>query len=333
MSAPRVSGRVLPQDVGRSAVSAAVAALERLASGLDDTFDRAAERLIGLHDRKVITLGVGKSGHAAAKVAATFRSIGLPSINLNASELLHGDLGIAAPGDVAMLFSKSGTTKELLELVPYLRGRGVSLMAVVGTPRSELALACDLVLDGGVEREGCPLDAAPMASVLVAQAIGDALAAAVIAGRGFGAEDFASLHPAGALGVRLTLSVADVMRQGEDLPVVSFDAGLKEAVIEITRTGYGAVCVVHHDGRLAGLVTDGDVRRSLLSDADLTAIGVADVMTPDPLTVAPGLLLSEALLMLEARAKPFLTAPVVDGAGRCVGLLRLHDTVRAHLPT
>jgi arabinose-5-phosphate isomerase len=332
VSAAETSRALRPRDVGRAAIEASVAGLERLSNGLGDDFDRAAERLMSLHG-KVLTLGIGKSGHAAAKVAATFRSIGVPALNLNASDLLHGDLGVAAQGDVAILFSKSGTTRELLELVPHLRARGLSLMAVVGAERSELALACDLVLDASVAREGCPLDAAPMASVLVAQAVGDALAAAITAGRGFRSEDFARLHPAGALGVRLTLTVADVMRRNGDLPKVHAEAGFKEAVIEITRTGYGAVCVVADDDRLVGFVTDGDVRRSLLAVNDLGAVGVSDIMSRDPLTVAPGLLLSEALLMLESRSKPFMTAPVVDEAGCCVGLLRLHDTVQAHLPT
>jgi arabinose-5-phosphate isomerase len=332
VSAAETSRTVRPQDVGRAAIEASVCGLERLAAGLGEDFDRAALRLIDLRG-KVLTLGIGKSGHAAAKVAATFRSIGLPALNLNASDLLHGDLGVAAEGDVAVLFSKSGATRELLELVPHLRSRGLSLMAVVGATGSELALACDLALDASVEREGCPLDAAPMASVLVAQAVGDALAAAVTAGRGFRSEDFARLHPAGALGVRLTLTVADIMRRNGDLPVAHVDATLKEAVIEITRTGYGALCVVEDDGRLAGFLTDGDVRRTLLETDDIGRVPVREIMSADPLTVAPGLLLSEALIMLEARSKPFLTAPVVDEHGCCVGLLRLHDTVRAHLPT
>jgi arabinose-5-phosphate isomerase len=331
MSATEATSAVRPQDVGRAAIQASLAGLDRLAAGLGDDFDRAADRLIALQG-KVLLLGVGKSGHAAAKVAATFRSIGVPALSLNASELLHGDLGVAAPGDVAILFSKSGGTRELLELVPHLRARGLSLMAVVGTPRSELALACDLVLDASVEREGCPLDAAPMASVLVAQAMGDALAAAIAHGRNLRSEDFARLHPAGALGVRLTLTVADVMRRGDELPSVHAGATLRDTVIEITRTGYGAVCVVDGDGMLVGFATDGDVRRSLLTATDIGAVGVRDIMSSDPLSVAPGLLLSEALLMLEARTKPFLTAPVTDEHGRCVGLLRLHDTVRAHLP-
>jgi arabinose-5-phosphate isomerase len=320
-----------PREIGVHTIAAAIAALERLHERLDGSFDLAAERLIDL-DGKVLTLGVGKSGHAARKVAATLRSVGLPAVNLHAADSMHGDLGVVTEGDVAMLFSKSGTAQELIAVMPHLRSRGVTVIGVVGSVSSPLALQSDIVLDASVEREGCPLDAAPMASVLVAQALGDALAAAIVSGRGFTSADFARLHPAGALGVRLALTVGDVMRRGRDLPVVSCDAGLKDAVIEITRTGYGAVCVLAEDRLLAGFVTDGDIRRSLLELDDLSSVAVADVMTRAPLTVAPDLPLSDALLKLERRPKPFLTAPVVDGSDRCVGLLRLHDTVRAHLP-
>lgn len=319
------------RDSGRRTIGDAVAALERLHDGLDDSFDRAAQVLVDLTG-KVITLGVGKSGHAAQKVASTLRSVGLPSLYLNASDSLHGDLGVVSHGDVAILFSKSGATREVMAMVPHLRSRGVTLVAIVGTPGSPLARECDIALDASVEREGCPLDVAPMASILVAQAIGDALAAAVTRARGFTVEDFAQLHPGGTLGARLTLLVNDVMRRGDELPLVDEGASLKEAIFEITRTGYGAVCVVAEDGQLAGFITDGDIRRELLKSDDLGGVGVADMMTRSPLTLAPELPLSQALLVLEQREKAFLTAPVVVDGGRCVGLLRLHDAVQAHLP-
>jgi arabinose-5-phosphate isomerase len=312
-------------------VSAAVAALERLRDGLDDTFDRTVEQLLAC-DGKVLTLGVGKSGHAAQKVAATLRSVGVPALYLHASDSLHGDLGVIGAGDMALLFSKSGTTSELLAIIPHLRSRSVLMAAVVGSVSSPLALESDLVLDASVQSEGCPLEAAPMASVLAAQAVGDALAAAVIQQRGFTAQDFARLHPAGALGTRLTLTVADVMRREDDLPRVDCGASLKEAVIEITRTGYGAVCILGEAGQLVGFMTDGDVRRALVEVDNVAELPVAELMSRSPLTVGPELLLSEALLILEQRRKPFLTAPVILDDGRCVGLLRLHDVVRAHLP-
>jgi arabinose-5-phosphate isomerase len=320
-----------PRDAAREVIAAGIDALQRLEEGLGEPFDDVAGRLAALRG-KVVTIGVGKSGMAAAKVAATLRSVGVPALTLSTSDVLHGDLGIVEAGDLAMLFSKSGGTQELLVLVPHLRGRYASIVAVVGQPGSPLARQADVALDASVEREGCPLGVAPMASVLAAQALGDALAAAVMALRGFDHTDFARLHPGGALGTRLTLSVGDCMRRGDELPVIGDDATLRDAVIEITRTGYGAVCVATADGTLRGFLTDGDVRRALLASTDIAGIGVGEVMTHDPLALTPELPLSEALLVLERRPKAFLTAPVVDADGRCVGLLRLHDTVRAHLP-
>src|SRR3954453_19143127 len=329
-SAPALPRGVDHRRAARCTVAAEVAALQRLHDRLDARFDAAAQALVDLRG-KLITLGVGKSGLAAQKVAATMRSVGLPAVYLNASDSLHGDLGVVSEGDVVLLVSKSGTTREVLTLIPHLRSRGATLIAGAGNPRSPLAREADVVLDASVEAEGCPLDVAPMASVLVAQAIGDALAAAVTTARGFTHDDFARLHPAGALGARLSLTVADVMRRGEDLPAVPPGATLRDAVIEITRTGYGAVCVLEPDGRLAGFLTDADIRRALLEVDALVHTPVTDIMTPDPLSVAPELPLSQALLMLEQRKKPFLTAPVTVDGGRCVGLLRLHDTVQAHL--
>jgi arabinose-5-phosphate isomerase len=319
------------RDAARRTIADEAAALHRLHDSIGASFDAAAETLIGL-EGKVLTLGVGKSGHPAQKTAATLRSVGIAALYLNASDLLHGDLGVLESGDVALLFSKSGSTRELLALVPYLRAQEVALIGIVGTPGSDLAREADIALDASVEREGCPLDAAPMASALAAQALGDALAAAIVRRRGFTVEDFARLHPAGALGARLCLTVHDVMRRGNELPLVQRTASLKDAVAEITLKGYGAVCVIEADQRLVGFVTDGDIRRSLLTTDDITSVGVAEIMTTAPLTVTPDLPLSQALLLLEQRRKAFLAAPVVVDGGRCVGLLRLHDAVQAHLP-
>ena len=237
-----VASATRPRDTGRATIEAEIAALERLRDNLGDAFDAAVKALLALNG-KVITAGVGKSGHAAEKVASTLCSVGVPAVHLSASNSLHGDLGVTMPGDLALLFSKSGMTRELLAIIPHLRGRGVMLIAVVGDPGSPLALESDLVLEASVLSEGCPIEAAPMASVLSAQAVGDALAAAVTKERNLTVADFARLHPAGALGVRLTLTVGDLMRRGDDLPHVHEWASLKDAVIEITRTGYGAVCV------------------------------------------------------------------------------------------
>jgi arabinose-5-phosphate isomerase len=321
-----------PRAAARESMAASAAALERLQGALGPEFDRAVEMLVGL-EGKVVTMGVGKSGHAAEKVAGTLRSIGVPASHLSSLDALHGDIGFVGREDVAILFSKSGTTRELTTILPHLRARGLRLVAIVGAPDSPLGRDSDVELDASVEREGCPLDSAPMASVIAAQAMGDALAAAVIRARGFDRDDFARLHPAGALGARLTLTVNDVMRSGADLPSVVAGASLKDAIIEITRAGYGAVCVVHTDGRLAGFVTDGDIRRELLEIDDLAGTLVDDIMSTNPLTVSQDLPLSQALVLLEQRKKAFLTAPVVVDDDVCVGLLRLHDAVQAHLPS
>lgn len=320
-----------PRDVGREVIAAGVEALGRLEASLGDAFDDAACHLFQLRG-KVVTFGVGKSGNAAQKLAATLRSVGVPALNLPVSDALHGDLGAIDVGDVVILFSKSGGTEELVALTPHLRSRWATIIVVTGDVRSPLAREADLVLEASVEREGCPLGVAPMASVLAAQALGDALAAAVTSMRGMTTGDFARLHPAGALGTRLTLTVADVMRCGDELPAVPDGASLRDAVIEITRTGFGAVCVLRDDDGLAGFATDGDIRRALLLHDDIGSVGVGEVMTRGPLSVTPDLLLSDALLVLERRPKALMTAPVTDLEGRCVGLLRLHDTVRAHLP-
>ncbi len=315
---------------GRQTLADEIAGLQRAYGALGPSFDAAVDALVKLQG-KVITLGVGKSGIVAQKVAATLRSSGLAAVCLSASDSMHGDLGVVSRDDVALLFSKSGATSEVMTLIPHLRARGATLIAIVGNTGSPIAREADVFLDGSVEREGCPLEVSPMASALVAQALGDALAAAVIRARGFTADDFARLHPAGALGARLTLSVSDVMRRGEELPRVDADASLKDAVIEITRTGYGAVCVLGPGDTLAGFITDGDVRRALLETDDLSATAVSEVMTADPLCVTPELPLSQALLNLEQRSKALMAAPVIVDGRRCVGLLRLHDAVQAHL--
>jgi arabinose-5-phosphate isomerase len=316
-------------QAGRQTLADEIAALQRVHASLGESFDAAVDALVHI-DGKVIALGVGKSGIVAQKVAATLRSSGLAAVCLSASDSLHGDLGVVEQKDVALLISKSGSTSEVMTLIPHLRSRGATLISIVGNTGSPIARESDIFLDGSVEREGCPLEVSPMASAIVAQAIGDALAAAVIRARGFTAEDFARLHPAGALGARLRLSVSDVMRRGDELPRVDAGATLKEAVIEITRTGYGAVCVTGPDDSLVGFITDGDVRRALLETDDLSSTPVAAVMSDSPLTVTPDLPLSQALLNLEQREKALMTAPVVVD-GRCVGLLRLHDAVQAHL--
>ena len=285
---------------------------------------------------KLVITGVGKSGIVARKIAATFASIGLMAIYLNPLDALHGDLGVVAADDLALLLSNSGETEELLQILPHLRRRGTACIALVGRVQSSLARGCDVVLDGSVDREVCPLNLAPMASTAVAMAIGDALAAVWMERRGVSEKDFALNHPAGALGKQLTLTAADLMVPVTRLVPLQATASLPEVIAHLTANGVGACWVARHDDpvRIQGLITDGDLRRALQTHAaalwnELTA---ADLMTADPITVPATTLAIEAIKRMERnRRKAISVLPVVDGAQCIQGLLRLHDLVQAGL--
>jgi arabinose-5-phosphate isomerase len=285
---------------------------------------------------KLVITGVGKSGIVARKIAATFSSIGLMAIYLNPLDALHGDLGVVAPEDVVLLLSNSGETQELLEILPHLRRRGTARIALVGRLESTLARDCDVVLDGSVDREVCPLNLAPTASTAVAMAIGDALAAVWMERRGISPQDFALNHPAGSLGKQLTLTAADLMVPVARLAPLRRDAPLAEVIAHLTADGVGACWVAERtDGeRIHGLITDGDLRRALQQHGaqhwgQLTA---AELMTTDPITVQGDILAIAALEQMERnRRKAIAVLPVVDENQRMLGLLRLHDLVQAGL--
>jgi arabinose-5-phosphate isomerase len=294
------------------------------------------ERAIGLLAAcrgKIVTIGVGKSGHIALKAAATLTSTGTPSVFLHPSDALHGGIGLVGNGDVCLVVSNSGETAEVLELLPYLQHRRTPILAVVGNVASSLARRVDVVLDASVEQEACPLNLAPTTSTTVALAVCDALAMTLMSVKRLTPEDFALNHPGGRLGKRLTLKVSDLMYGGTANPTVATGATLLEVVKAISHGGLGAVNIVAEDGRLAGIVTDGDLRRVLervkLEDlAELTAEGV---MTREPVRTAPEMLAHAALELMENRPSQIAVLPVVDGAGRSVGLLRLHDIVQSGL--
>ncbi len=293
------------------------------------------ERAVGLLAAcagKVVTAGVGKSGHIAQKAAATLTSTGSPAVFLHPSDALHGGMGLVAGDDVCVFVSNSGETTELLELLPYLQHRGAPVLAVVGNIASTLARRADVVLDASVEQEACPLNLAPTTSTTVALAVCDALAMALMSVKRLTPEDFALNHPGGRLGKRLTLKVADLMHGGDENPTVGADASLLEVVQAISRGGLGAVCVLGEGGRLAGIVTDGDLRRALqrVRPEDLAGLTAEGLMTREPVVVAPDLLAHAALQVMENRPSQISVLPVVDG-GRAVGLLRLHDIVRSGL--
>jgi arabinose-5-phosphate isomerase len=300
---------------------AILAASERLGENLD----RAVE-LIVARQGKLIVSGLGKSGHVARKLAATFQSTGTAAVFLHASEAAHGDLGMCQPGDAAVLISKSGSTRELLELVHPLRAKGLPLIGILGTVVSPLAAQMDVLFDASVQREADPQGFTPTASSSVALAVGHGLAVALMEARGFTKENFLHLHAGGQLGRNLRVRVKEVMHREGEVAWVSADDGLKQVVIEISRHPLGAACVVSADGSLLGLITDGDVRRAFHRHDDIRGLRAAEVMTRSPTTVEPEALIHDALCLMEDRPSQISVLPVVEPAtGRCLGLIRLHD--------
>ncbi len=284
---------------------------------------------------KVIVLGVGKSGIISQKIAATMTSSGTAAIHLHPSDALHGGLGIVTADDVVLMLSNSGETNELIELLPFLKRREAPLIAIVGNLNSTIGQRADAVLDASVDQEACPLNLAPTTSTTVALALGDALAMTLMRARGLTESDFASNHPGGQLGKRLTLLVSDLMHSGSKNPTIADNASWMDVVSTITQFGLGAVNVLDPDGRLAGIITDGDLRRSLQKlggrDFSFANLKCDDLMTHNPVVATPEMLAFDALRLMEDRPSQINVLPVVEGDRRCVGLIRLHDIVRSGL--
>jgi arabinose-5-phosphate isomerase len=282
---------------------------------------------------KVVLVGVGKSGVIAQKIAATMTSTGTAALYLHPSDALHGGLGIVTADDVVIALSNSGETDEVIAMLPFLRQRGAHIIAVVGNLNSTLARRATVALDASVDQEACPLNLAPTTSTTVALAIGDALAMTLMQAKGWTMEEFAQNHPAGQLGKRMTLRVADLMHGGKDNPTIAEAATWLEIITAIGRGGLGAVNVVDSAGRLIGIITDGDVRRALgkLKGAELETLSCETMMTRDPVVAEPELLAYDALHLMEDRPSQIAVLPVVDGERVCVGLIRLHDIVRSGL--
>ena len=299
----------------------AVAALE---GRIGDDFAGAVEAILHATGR-VIVSGVGKSGIVARKIAATMTSTGTPATFLHPVEALHGDLGIVGTGDVAVLLSKSGESEELRGLVEYLGRMGVRLVTMTGRIGSSLARQSEFVLDCSVAEEACPHDLAPTSSTTAALAMGDALAVALLLRRGFGRDDFARLHPGGALGRRLLLRVADVMVT-RDLPLLGADATMREAVVQLAERR-GTVAIVDEERRLLGVVTSGDLTRLMEREERFFAVDVSQVMTRQPLTAEPEQLAAAAVGVMERHG--VMALPVVDEEKRVVGMVHLHDLMRA----
>ena len=304
-------------------------AIALLATRIDAEFLRACEQILACEGRVVVS-GMGKSGHVARKIAATFASTGTPAFFVHPGEASHGDLGMITPKDLVLALSNSGETDELLAILPLIKRQGVPLILMTGNPDSTLASMADVHLDVSVPEEACPLGLAPTASTTAALVMGDALAIALLEARGFTEEDFARSHPAGALGRRLFVHVGDVMHSGERLPRIQRNASLHEAMAEMTGKGLGMTAVVDADGNLAGVFTDGDLRRAIDDqDIDLRRAQVATLMSAQPKTIRADKLAVEAAQLMEAHKIHALL--VVDENDRLVGALNIHDLFRARV--
>ena len=316
-------------ESGRRVFQIEEQALAAVAARLDGEFTEACRLMLSTRGRVVCT-GMGKSGHVARKIAATLASTGTPAFYVHPGEAAHGDLGMVTDADVVLALSYSGESDEILLLLPVLRRQGNKLVAMTGRPQSSMAREADVHLDVSVPAEACPLDLAPTASTTASLAMGDALAVALLEARGFTADDFARSHPAGALGRRLLLHIADIMHAGDEVPRVTVDATVSEALVEMSHKRLGMTAVVDGDGRLLGLYTDGDLRRSLDdANVDLRTTRIGQVMTREPRTIGADALAVEAAQLMEAHKISGLL--VVDAQRRVVGALNIHDLLRARV--
>jgi arabinose-5-phosphate isomerase len=314
---------------GQSAMELEAEAITCATRRLDGQFTSAV-RLIHDHHGKIVVTGLGKSGFVAQKLAATLCSTGTPAVFLHPVDALHGDVGIYTRGDPTVLLSKSGTTLELLRLIPILRELNSLLIGIVGNRMSPLGKEMDILLDASVRAEADPYNLAPTASAAVATALGDALALAVMQARKLTPEDFAQRHPAGQLGRNLRVTVRQVMHCGDEVAWADRESSIKSVIIAMNRCPMGAACVIGEDGRLEGVITDGDLRRALQMHDDIRAVKAGDLMTARPVTVEPDATLQEALRLMEDRPSQISVLPVLDGK-RCLGLVRLHDLYRTEL--
>lgn len=301
-------------------------AVQQLEQFLNDDFDKACQ-LILQNPGKVIVSGIGKSGHIANKIAATLASTGTPAFFVHPGEASHGDLGMLSTGDVVIAISNSGETAELLTIVPVIKRMGITLIAMTGKPESTLARLSDVHICVSVPQEACPLGLAPTASTTATLAMGDALAVAVLNARGFSADDFALSHPGGSLGRKLLLRLADIMHKEPLVPVVHCRASIKDALLEISRKGLGMTTVVNDDGKLAGIFTDGDLRRILDQRLDIHTTAIEQVMTVNCVTAKAEMLAAEALNIMQQKKINGLI--ILNEQQEPVGAMNMHDLLRA----
>jgi arabinose-5-phosphate isomerase len=301
-------------------------AVEGLLAHIDADFVRACEMILASKGR-VVVVGMGKSGHVGSKIAATLASTGTTAFFVHPAEASHGDMGMITKDDIILALSNSGTTNEIVTLLPLIKRLGIQMISITGNPESTLAKAAEVNLNVHVTHEACPLNLAPTSSTTAALVMGDALAVALLEARGFTAEDFAFSHPGGALGRRLLLKVENVMHSGDELPHVQRGTLLKNALMEMTLKRLGMTVILEPDGRLAGVFTDGDLRRTLDRNLNIQIATIDEVMTPRGKTVRPDMLAAEALKIMEDHK--ILALVVVDGDDRPIGALNMHDLLRA----
>jgi arabinose-5-phosphate isomerase len=314
---------------GQAVIEVEARAITALRPRIDASIVAACRLMLGCRGR-VVAVGMGKSGHIARKIAATFASTGTPAFYVHPGEASHGDLGMITDADVVVALSNSGETDEVLTIVPVLRRQGNALIALTGRPASTLARLADVHLDVSVAEEACPLGLAPTSSTSAALVMGDALAVALLEARGFTSEDFARSHPAGSLGRRLLLHIGDIMHREAEVPRVNESASLSDALVEMSRKRLGMTAIVDAENRLLGVFTDGDLRRAL-DDAgtDLRGTSVLTAMTRNPKTIGPEKLAVEAAHLMEEHKISALV--VVDAEQRVVGALNIHDLLRARV--
>lgn len=302
------------------------AAVEQLKQYLDADFNLACQLIFDSAGKTIVT-GMGKSGHIGSKIAATLASTGTPAFFVHPGEASHGDLGMLSAADIVIAISNSGETAEVLTIIPVIKRLGIKLIAMTGNPASTLAKLADAHLCVKVEQEACPLGLAPTASTTATLAMGDALAVALLDARGFSADDFALSHPGGSLGRKLLLRLEDIMHTGEQVPAVLYSATIKDALLEISKKGLGMTAVVDEQGKMAGVFTDGDLRRILDQRYDIHSNQIADVMTRNCITAQAQQLAAEALQIMQQKKINGLI--IIDDAGKPVGAMNMHDLLRA----
>ena len=318
-----------PLDLAREVIRTEAQALSTLEGKLGPAFARAVDTIAGCRGKLVVS-GVGKSGLIGQKLAATLTSTGTPAVFLHPADALHGDAGLFARGDVALFLSKSGATSELLAMMPYLDRLGIPLVSIVVQAGSPLVQRSTAAIVLGPVTEACPMDLTPTTSITLTQVVGDCLAVAVMEQRGFKPEDFRFLHPGGVIGRAASRPVSELMHSGDALPRVAEDAKLREVMLEIMAKRLGITTVLAKDGALAGVVSDGDFKRILLKQADPWALTAAEVMSRTPTTIAPDALVASAVRIMEDRpAGPITALVVVDEKRRVLGVVHLHDCLRA----